>query len=383
MVVDDTLANLELLTELLKTNGYKVRPVTDGMLALQAAKNSAPDVILLDINMPEMNGYEVCQHLKADDALKDIPVIFISALGETSDKVTAFQCGGVDYITKPFWIDEVLARVATHLRIRLLQLELAAHNVHLEETVQMRTREITEARDQLAQANERLSILGRAKGDFLSLISRELRTPLNGLFGITDRILEIGRSVSSIGSLYQDYHGCREKMLTIVDDALLLTQIDVNAEQFARVPASLRAALYCAIEYAHDFAKASDVAIGEPPFFSESVIGEDQMLSKALQALLETGVRFSKPGTTIRLTERISEGGVLLSIETTGYAIPEKFIPFFFDALAIADAIIPAGDLGLRPVVAERIISLFEGSVTVENLEPAGIRLNILFKSSQ
>ena len=163
LVVDDTLENLELLSEMLKANGYKVRPVTGGVPALQAAKSSPPDLILLDINMPDMNGYDVCQRLKADVALKGIPVIFISALGDSEDKVKAFQCGGVDYITKPFRMDEVLARVKTHLQVRGLQRELETHNARLEETVRVRTREITEARDQLAEANQRLSILDQAK----------------------------------------------------------------------------------------------------------------------------------------------------------------------------------------------------------------------------
>ncbi len=104
LVVDDTLENLELLSAMLKANGYKVRPVTGGVPALQAARSSPPDLILLDINMPDLSGYDVCQRLQADEALKGIPVIFISALGDTEDKVKAFQCGGVDYITKPFWM---------------------------------------------------------------------------------------------------------------------------------------------------------------------------------------------------------------------------------------------------------------------------------------
>ena len=115
LVVDDTLENLELLSQMLKANGYKARPVTGGVPALQAARSAPPDLILLDINMPDMSGYDVCQRLKADDSLRGIPVIFISALGDSEDKVKAFQCGGVDYITKPFWMDEVLALSLIHI----------------------------------------------------------------------------------------------------------------------------------------------------------------------------------------------------------------------------------------------------------------------------
>ena len=382
LVVDDTPANLDLLTEILKAEGYKVRPVTGGVQALEAARSVTPDLILLDINMPGMNGYEVCMRLKADGPLKGVPVLFISALGDKADKVTAFQCGGVDYITKPFWVDEVLARVKTHLRLRQLQLEVEAHNTHLEETVRIRTREITEARDQLAEANGRLAILDKAKSDFLSLISHELRTPLNGLFGITDLILNECRSLPSMEAICGHFNSSRDKILTIVADSLLLTQIDVEGEKFAHTPTCLSLALLNAKERSLEFAKSYNVDIGPFPILSESVIGEPDLLSKALEALLETGVRFSKPGSVINLSISTSETGVLVTIETTGRLIPEKLIPQFFDVLSIGEAIVPGGDLGLRPAVAERIISLFGGSVTVENLDPNGIRLNVHLKSS-
>ncbi len=131
LVVDDVSANLQVLTGMLKERGYKARPVPNGKLALVAARKDLPDLILLDINMPEMNGYEVCQHLKADLQLRGIPVIFISALNENLDKVKAFAMGGVDYITKPFQFEELHARVETHLKLRRLQVELENSNARL------------------------------------------------------------------------------------------------------------------------------------------------------------------------------------------------------------------------------------------------------------
>jgi serine phosphatase RsbU (regulator of sigma subunit) len=130
--VDDTTANLQVLAGMLKDRGYKVRPVPSGKLALLAARKDPPDLILLDINMPEMNGYEVCERLKGDDNLKGVPVIFISALTEPLDKVKAFATGGVDYITKPFQMEELYARVETHLKLRRLQIELEEYSRHLE-----------------------------------------------------------------------------------------------------------------------------------------------------------------------------------------------------------------------------------------------------------
>lgn len=132
LLVDDAPANLQVLAGMLKDRGYKARPVPSGKLALLAARRDPPDLILLDINMPEMNGYEVCEQLKADDLLKGIPVIFISALTEQLDKVKAFATGGVDYITKPFQMEELHARVETHLKLRRLQIELEEYSRHLE-----------------------------------------------------------------------------------------------------------------------------------------------------------------------------------------------------------------------------------------------------------
>lgn len=143
LIVDDTTANLKVLSEMLKNQGFKARAVPSGRLAIQAAINNPPDLILLDINMPEMNGYEVCKILKENDKLKEIPVIFISALTETLDKVKAFCVGGVDYITKPFQFEEVKARVETHLKLSKFQMELERKNINLKEIVSQQVQDIS------------------------------------------------------------------------------------------------------------------------------------------------------------------------------------------------------------------------------------------------
>ena len=145
LIVDDTPANLTLLSKMLQGQGYRVVAFLRGRMALEAAAKTPPDLILLDINMPEMDGFEVCRRLKADASLKDIPVLFISALTETMDKVKAFSLGGVDYVSKPFQPEEVTARVETHLRLRRLQLELMKTNLHLEDRVKEQVREISDS----------------------------------------------------------------------------------------------------------------------------------------------------------------------------------------------------------------------------------------------
>ncbi len=134
LVVDDTLVNLRILTEMLTAQGYKVRPVTSGAQALQAALADPPDLILLDINMPGMNGYDVCLQLKQQSETRNVPVIFMSARDEVLDKIRAFDIGGVDYLTKPFHLEELIARVATHVSMNTLQRQLESACIRAEET---------------------------------------------------------------------------------------------------------------------------------------------------------------------------------------------------------------------------------------------------------
>ncbi|MBE9076285.1 response regulator [Romeria aff. gracilis LEGE 07310] len=140
LVIDDTPENLHLLSSMLTERGYKVRSVTKGLTGLRGAQAAPPDLVLLDINMPQMNGYEVCQQLKANAVTREIPVIFISALGDVPDKVQAFSVGGVDFITKPFQVEEVHARIENHLSLRRLQQQLQAQNLQLQREIDERKR---------------------------------------------------------------------------------------------------------------------------------------------------------------------------------------------------------------------------------------------------
>jgi putative two-component system response regulator len=150
LVVDDVPANLTLLSGMLKEKGHRVRPVPSGKLALKAVEHDPPDLILLDITMPEMDGFEVCRRLKQDKRYRDIPIIFISALTETLDKVKAFGSGGVDYVTKPFQFDEVEARVETHLKLRRYQ-------ARLEDLVEEQVKEISDSQISTIFALSKLS----------------------------------------------------------------------------------------------------------------------------------------------------------------------------------------------------------------------------------
>lgn len=168
VIVDDTTENLRLLSGILKDRGYKVRPAPNGARALATIRKEPPDLILLDIMMPEIDGYEVCRQLKADEQLRDIPVIFLSALNDVFDKLAAFKAGGVDYISKPFQMEEVLVRVNTHLTIRAQQKMLVAQNAELKKKnglieEQARELQLIANRDSLTGLSNRRDFIEKAQ----------------------------------------------------------------------------------------------------------------------------------------------------------------------------------------------------------------------------
>jgi len=177
LVVDDVPENLTTLTRMLAKQGYIVRPAINGEVALKAVQSVPPDLILLDIMMPGMDGYEVCRQLKADEQTRDIPVIFLSILGDTEDKVKAFEVGGVDYITKPFEVEEVLARVKTHLTLRNIQKQLQEQNVQLRQEIIERKRAeeaLRQTEETLQHRTQELTLINRAAQAFNSTLDFDL-----------------------------------------------------------------------------------------------------------------------------------------------------------------------------------------------------------------
>jgi CheY-like chemotaxis protein len=372
MLVDDEPANLKLLEDMLKQRGYEVRSFPLGRLALASIAHWIPDLILLDINMPEMSGYEVCRRFKQDARIADVPVIFLSALQEADDKVKGFRAGGVDYIPKPFHFEEMYARVETHLQLLELRRAMKAVNERLEETVAARTRE-------LAAAYARLTALDAAKDDFLRIISHELRTPLQGLFGMGEIAIDAMPPSEMSGNVRRVFARSQRRILTLLDDALLLSRLHLDWEKFSSAPVSLRAALQRAEERASDFSAARQVRVQLPAADAGLVQGEENLLASALHALLETSVKFSREGGTVRVAHEMSDSltALRIFIESQGSTVPDSALAKFFDVFSIGEAITPGGDLGLGPPVAARILSLFGGTVAVANTESSGVRLTV------
>ena len=214
LIVDDTPENLRLLSNMLAAAGYKVRAVTSGARALTAIAASLPDLVLLDIMMPEMNGYQVCQRLKDNEQTRDIPIIFLSALDETEDKLRAFSVGGVDYVTKPFQLPEIIARVEAHVGLRRLQQQLESANT-----------ELVERLETLNRLNAELQARNEELDAFAHTVAHDLRNPLNIVLGYGE-LLANRVPLNEVGS--QAVEGLQRsaaKMADIINALLILAGV--------------------------------------------------------------------------------------------------------------------------------------------------------------
>jgi signal transduction histidine kinase len=312
MVVDDNVTNLQLLEMLLRMRGYQVQTFTRGQAALEAAASAPPDVILLDIAMPEMDGYEVCRRLKADARLAAIPVIFISALSATRDKIKAFSCGGVDYVTKPFQIEEVHARVETHHKLRQLQIQLERQNGELQDNYNQ-LRKLEALRDNLTH-----------------MVVHDMRSPL----AIVQMSVEMLKTMLT---------GLGESETKLLDGALrgaqtmnrMTTQLlDVSRLESGQMPLNKTA---CELA---PFAQAALEAIA--PLLGErravldvreplTALCDAVLLRRVLDNLLSNALKFTPPGKDITVSIAREGDAAQLAVTDTGAGIPEKYHQKIFE----------------------------------------------------
>jgi signal transduction histidine kinase len=311
LIVDDTQESLELLYRILEKRGYRVRPATSGALALKSVAAKLPDLILLDVKMPEMDGYEVCRRLKSNEHSRNVPVIFISAHGEIAKKVTGFKAGCVDFITKPFEAEEVLARVETQLRLWKL-------TEHLEQEVNQRTMELTLANQQLRhQVAERrlaeddlkkyqnqledlvkartaaLEAANKELEAFAYSVSHDLRAPLRHIDGYMDLLhKKAGTALDEQARHYMNtISGAVKKMELLIDDLLSFSRTGRHSMSLQRVDLGtlVRDVIReCELDIA---GRIVDWRIGD----LHEIKGDAAMLRMVLVNLISNALKFTRP----------------------------------------------------------------------------------------
>jgi len=292
LIVDDTPANVLLLQRMLTQRGYNARSVISGKLAMEAVAAEQPDLILLDITMPEMNGYEVCEQLKADSMLKEIPVIFISALHETIDKVKAFSAGGVDYVTKPFQFEEVYARVQTHLQLRSLE---------------------------------------KLRDDLTHMVVHDLRNPLSVIFGFLDILDLAPDQLTSSGRTFLPLaRHCAEEIFTLIGSILDVGKMGAGKMKLQSVPCDLTELIRDVLATMPPLSAHRTVTF-IPPESSPTVIADVGLIRRVLQNLLSNAFKHTPAGGAVSIDVTSTSSEVHVAVSDTGPGIAPEFHQRIFE----------------------------------------------------
>lgn len=305
LIVDDQAANLQMLSKILKTRGHKVRPVPSGKLALIAAENDIPDIILLDILMPDLDGYEVCRRFKTHESLKDVPVIFISVLDETADKIRGFQAGGVDYIPSPFQAEEVLARVEAHLTLHYYRKALAEKTRQLEYSY-VRLQEVENLRDQL-----------------IHMVVHDMRNLLTGIMGFLHLL-----NATSENKLDEENTRYLKMALRSADDLtdminnlLDISKMEAREMNLNLVRCNMTELVGIALETLSTTMEDRKITLHKPQHVIY-VTADHDILLRIIINLLDNAIKFTDNNGAIVLSVAAVEDRVLFSIRDNGPGIP-------------------------------------------------------------
>lgn len=373
LVVDDTPANLHLLSALLRERGCRVRAAINGPLALQAVSQRMPDLVLLDLKMPGMDGVEVCTELKRRPGGGDVPVIFVSAYKDPHDKLRAFEAGGVDYITKPFEVAEVVARVRTHVGLRRMRAELAGHNERLETRVAERTAELCRAKEAAEAAN-------RAKGEFLAVMSHELRTPLNAILGMGE-LLKLSPLNDDQRRYLEVSRRAGDGLLTIIKDLLQLADLDSGGARAEERPFSLNALLetvFDGLAYAAD-EKGLTLRARVADDIPARLLGDIARLRQILVNLVGNAIKFTDRGRVTVEVSLLFPGVYRFAVIDTGIGIPAEASGRIFEPFTQLDASATRrhGGTGTGLALVRSLAQLLDGEVEVTSEVGHGSRFTL------
>ncbi|MEG3640540.1 response regulator [Magnetococcus sp. PR-3] len=367
LIVDDQPDNVDVLKEIL--TDYERLVALSGPEALMLAQcQHQPDMILLDIMMPEMNGYEVCRRLKATEATQEIPVIFVSAKKEVVDEAEGFQLGAVDYITKPYHSEVVRRRVHS-------QLELKRHRDRLEKQVRMRTSELELATREAELRKDEAEAGNRAKSEFLAIMSHEIRTPLNAILGTHELLDETSLSEEQLG-LMEISRNAGELLLNLVNETLDLSKIEAGKLdlEYATFDLPKLVREICEIKRVAANQKGielvEEIELAVPRF----VMGDPDRLRQILVNLLSNAIKFTSAG---RVTLHITRGAAdrtFFKVSDTGVGISSEKMEKIFHPFTQADTTTTRkfGGTGLGLTICKHLSEAMGGDIGVESQEGVG-----------
>ncbi len=367
LIIDDTPENLLTLGKLLEGE-FELQIATSGANGLALARQSPPDLILLDVMMPEMDGYETCRRLKADPQLASVPVVFVTGLSDESAETIGLSLGAADYITKPINVDIVRHRIRNLIEREQLRMEVEAHRDQLEELVQARTTALSIAKEAAEAAN-------RAKSTFLANMSHELRTPMNGIIGMTSLAERYATEPKQKNYLAKVAQSSRH-LLAIINDILDITKIEAEHLELEQIDFQLDEVLDNLNNIAGREAKAKGLTltIDVTPDLAKRVWqGDPLRLGQILLNLTGNAIKFTAEGSvTVRV--RVSEenpSDVLLSfaVQDPGIGISAEDQQRVFNAFEQADGSTTRkyGGTGLGLAISKRLAEAMGGSIRADS----------------
>ncbi len=369
LIVDDIPANIQILGNILSTENYQIAYAQSGKQALSVIGHQKLDLILLDIMMPYMDGFEVCKVLKSQKDTAEIPIIFLTAKADMDSIVKGFEVGGQDYITKPFNSAELLARVNTHILIHEQKLKLKEMNENLETKVQERTRE-------LEMAYKRLDQLEKAKTDFLSIISHELRTPLNGLTGLSSLL-----SKTELNDEQKEYiHYLKEvsgRLAKFSELALLITSLQVQKYEADLIPTAVKFLLESAAgSFEKNYPKQGLMLTNVEKEIMISAAPD--LILKSLEFILDNARNHNRKG-AIELRASADENQVEISCFDNGPGFDKESLEHPFELFYNGDFAHVQGT-GLSLAAIKLIMDLHGGEMEIENRDAGGACVRMKFK---
>ena len=372
LVVDDVSQNIQVIGNILFEQDYEVSFALSGAEALSLLDQDNFDLILLDILMPGMDGYEVCKIVKANEKTKGIPIIFLTAKSDIQSVVKGFETGAVDYLSKPFNTEELLARVKTQIELKKQKEQLENLNDFLEEKVKQRTIE-------LQKANEQLSKLEQAKSKFLTLISHELRTPLNAINGFIEILYPSLKSTEHERTI-NILMNASEKLINLSETALLITELQLGEYQIDFSDVDIFEISKLATAAYHDLINEKGIKV----FIdfnddAKMVHGDYELILNSVKKIMHNAAKFTPENGSINLSNARNESFVELNITNSGPGFSEEELEKLFEIFAIDKMKNFTEGFGLGLAAVKLAMEVNSGKIEVKNLAHGGASVTLMF----